>query len=503
MNWTRRARDPTKHPSMTDPDMHPPSHPRMTGWPDLNWPLLICGYFAVQVAWRRLLGGGLALDEAEILLWSRHLALGYGPQPPLYSWLQWVFLSLVPDPLLALSLLKNLLLATIYVATYRLLRTAHPPRIAGPAALALFLIPQISWDSQRDLTHSILALALAAGTALVFWSGALMGRRGGWAAFGVLTGLGLLAKPNFLVVPAALLLAAASLPPLRARIAPIGLLLAVVLAAAIAAAPAHWALTHPEIAFASVSKLHLAGTGRLGTALRGLAALLHALAETLLLATLILGGMFLLYRRPTIRQPATPLETLLLRAILAGLCLTVLSLLLTGTTNVRPIWLLPVIFLAAPLAAARLVVATGAPGSRALLRTIATLAGVVFLALAVNIRYGEPGNPALNRAPVAEIAARLPPADLLVAEPAWLAGSLVYARPDLPVLSADAPGPPPPPSARVVALWWDGDRSEKITSALARAWGTPTRVGTPLRLSAPFALQPAEPFDVDVAEVSR
>lgn len=488
---------------MTEHVLPAPSSAQAARWPELNWPLLICGYFALQVAWRRLLGGGLALDEAEILLWSRHLALGYGPQPPLYSWLQWAVLAVVPDPLLALSLLKNLLLATLYLATYRLLRAAHPPHVAGPAALALFLVPQISWDSQRDLTHSVLAMALAALTALVFWTSALAGRRGGWAAFGLLTGLGLLAKPNFLVIPAALLLAAASLPPLRARLSPIGLALALLLAAAMVAAPLRWALAHPEIAFASTSKLRLAATSGLQTALHGLAALLHALAETLLLAVVVLGGTLLLRRGHIVRQSPTLLDRLLLRATLAGLGLTVGGLLLTGATNIRPIWLVPVIFLAAPLAAARIVSATGPAGSRALLRTIAVLAAVVFAALAVNIRYGDPGNPALNRAPIAGIAARLPHADLIVAEPVWLAGSLAYARPDLPVVSANFPGSPPAPDARILALWWDGDRSEGLAASLARAWEKPIRLGTPLRLTEPFPLQPAEPFDVDAAEVLR
>ena len=73
-------------------------------WP---WTLVICGYFLFQALYRRLLGGGLLIDEAQMLLWSRELAWGYGPQPPLYSWLQWATFAAVPDRLLALALLKN------------------------------------------------------------------------------------------------------------------------------------------------------------------------------------------------------------------------------------------------------------------------------------------------------------------------------------------------------------------------------------------------------------
>jgi len=37
-------------------------------WPDLNWPLVICGYFALQVVWRRLLGGSLLGAGALVVL---------------------------------------------------------------------------------------------------------------------------------------------------------------------------------------------------------------------------------------------------------------------------------------------------------------------------------------------------------------------------------------------------------------------------------------------------
>ncbi len=46
------------------------------------------GYFLCHIGLRLLAGGALGLDEAEILLDARYLAWGYGPQFPLYAWLQ-------------------------------------------------------------------------------------------------------------------------------------------------------------------------------------------------------------------------------------------------------------------------------------------------------------------------------------------------------------------------------------------------------------------------------
>lgn len=491
-------------PADTEPR---PRAPHGGAWPALDWPLVICGYFAAMAVWRRLLGAGLALDDAEILLWSRHLAWGYGPQPPLYSWLQWAFLQVVPDPLLALALLKNGLLAATYLAVWRLLRTAHPDHVAGPAALALFLVPQVSWDSQRELTHSVLATALVAGTALAFWTRALPGRPGGWALLGLVTGLGLLAKPNFVIVPAALVLAAATLAGQRRRIAPAGVLLAAVVAALVVAMPLRWALAHPELAFASARKLQTAGGVGAAAAASGLTELARALLRVLVLPAVVLGTIRFLHRGKAVAAPWTDLDRLLLRAVAIGAVLATAGVLLSGTANVRPIWLMPVVVLAAPVAAARLLAVTGPAGARALLRTLAVLALVVFVALGVRIRYGEPGNPALNRAPVAEIAemvaARFPGAERIVAAPAWLAGSLVYLRPDLPVVSPETPGPPPAAGARVIAVWWDGDKRDGIVAGLARSWSTPVALSAPVRLTLPFPLQPDEPFDVDAAEVRR
>lgn len=478
-------------------------------WPTINWPLVICGYFAAQVIWRRLLGAGLALDEAEILLWSRHLAWGYGPQPPLYSWLQWAFLQIAPDRLLALSLLKNLLLAATYLAVWRLLRSAYPDRIAGPAALALFLVPQISWDSQRDLTHSVLATALAATAALVFWTRVLPGRPGGWALLGLVTGLGLLAKPNFLVVPAALILAALSLAGLRARVRPGGPLLTAAIAGAIVAYPLRWAIEHPDVAFASTHKLEMAAGLGPAPAVAGLLAFASALVDVLFVTGIVIGAILLIRRRRggLASVPWSEFERFVLRTVLIGVVLAAAGVLASGTTNVRSIWLHPVVCLAAPLAAARLLLATGPGGSRALLRTLAVLAGVVFAGLALNIRYGDPGNPALNRAPVAGIAdllaERFPATDLIVAEPSWLAGSLIYRRPDLAVVSSGEPGDPPPPGSSIIAVWWDGDWRERISTSLAARWDAPVAVTEPDRLSLPFQLQPEEPFDVDAARIRR
>src|SRR5436190_22437 len=78
--------------------------------------LLICLgiYFALHVLTRSLISQSLQIDEAEQLIFTQDWALGYGSQPPLYTWIQKIFFSVFGLNVFGLSLLKNLLLWTFY-----------------------------------------------------------------------------------------------------------------------------------------------------------------------------------------------------------------------------------------------------------------------------------------------------------------------------------------------------------------------------------------------------
>lgn len=469
-------------------------------WP---WAGLIVGYFAFQILWRRMLGGGFGLDEAQIYLWGREpLALGYGPQPPLYSWLQWAMFRLVPDPLLALSLLKNALLAGTYLAVLAVLRTAFPPQVAGLGAASLMLMPQVAWDSQRDMTHSVLVLTLAAVVVLVFWTWALPARRGGWLLFGLVAGLGLLAKVNFAVALVALLGAAASIGKVRRQMRPAGLAIAAGAAVAIVAAPAWWTVAHRGQALASVEELKAVGGW-----LAGLEAVAGALAGCMALAAVVLGLLLVRWReRPG--EPMAGLERLLARAGLVGIVLVAGGVLVTGTTHVRDMWILPVVFWLVPLASARVQMRVSLRGVAVLRGVVVGLALLVTAAIGVHMRYGDPGHPTIRRAPVGAVgdavAAAFPDATRIVADPDWLAANLMYLRPDLPVVASRRPGPAPAAGEKVVLVWWTPDRRAwgRMMATLAAAWGAEPRVGVARAFEAPFPPQPDEIFRVDAAETA-
>ena len=195
--------------------------------------------------------------------------------------------------------------------------------------------------------------------------------------------------------------------------------------------------------------------------------------------------------------------------LLIGVGLTALGIAATGTTHVRDIWLLPVIYLGAPLLALVALRRIGPAGRRILVRVIAGLACLVAVALAVHIRYGDPGHPALRRAPVADLAAaalaRHPAPTRIIAAPDWLAGSLIYWRPDLPVASPQRPGPPPDAAAGPVLLltWREKPGSvEHIAARLSALWESTVTPGASEPLEAPFPPQPKVSFGIEVTPLA-
>src|SRR6185295_14893429 len=155
------------------------------------WLGLILVYFALQVVGRVVLSPSADLDESEQLVLTQKLSWGYNSQPPLYTWLQFFAFQLFGVSIFSLALLKNLFLLGTYVFTYlnaRALARSHAAGVA--AAAALLFIPQIAWESQRDLTHSVLASMFAGATLFCFLQ--LHSRRtvGRYALLGLCAGLG-------------------------------------------------------------------------------------------------------------------------------------------------------------------------------------------------------------------------------------------------------------------------------------------------------------------------
>lgn len=166
----------------------------------LKFLLLLGCYFSLHIALRVVISDSLDYDEAEQALLGQWLLAGYTEQPPLYTWMQYALFKLFDKNVFAISLLKNSLLYLTYVFVFLSSREVlRNDRTAVLATASLLLIPQIAWESQRDMTHTTLVVCSAAAT---LWVSLRLVRRPGFLGYcmlGLFLGVGILAKANFAI----------------------------------------------------------------------------------------------------------------------------------------------------------------------------------------------------------------------------------------------------------------------------------------------------------------
>lgn len=168
--------------------------------------LLLC-YFALHVLLRVQLSSTLDFDEAEQAVLAQWLLPGYTEQPPLYTWVQHLFFQLFGHGALAVSLLKNTLLFFTYLFVYLSgLRILKNRQTAMMATISLLMIPQIGWESQRDMTHTVLVVFAAAMTLYQLLRTAADRSTSSYFLLGLCFTTGFLGKSNFTLFLAATLL---------------------------------------------------------------------------------------------------------------------------------------------------------------------------------------------------------------------------------------------------------------------------------------------------------
>jgi 4-amino-4-deoxy-L-arabinose transferase-like glycosyltransferase len=457
--------------------------------------VLLALYFLLQFALRVLVSGpSLELDEAEQVVLAQQLHWGYGSQPPLYTWLQTGAFALLGDQVVALALVKNLLLFGLYLLTFLAAREyAGEERPALVAAATLLLLPQIAWESQRDLTHSVLATAAAAAT---LYAGARLlrsGRTRHYLLFGACAGLGVLGKYNYAVFLLAFLLAALSLPQFRPRLLCRQALLALFVLLLLTSAHLLWMAGHVGDTLTQAGTFHSAARGTLlADYAQGLAALAKATAAFLgLLAVCHL----LLCRKPAqTALPTDPFRTLLGRSLLLGLALCLVMVLGFRVTNFKDRWMQPLLFHAVIYLALRARPWLDRAAARRLLAAAGAVALLVLLALpGRTLLAGRLDD--LNRfnAPWTALAGELRQAGFtggsILAQDRWVGGNLLHqfpgsrARvPELPSIPAAA-GPP-------WLIAWDATKRPALPAALQaqvqRSTGLDPSGLEPSYVSAPY-----------------
>ncbi len=463
--------------------------------------MAIVFWLFLQGTLRILTASSLGLDEAQLMVTAQELAWGYGPQPPLYSWLQYGVFALFGPSVPALVYPKEVLLAGTFVLVFLTSRLVlGEERRALVATLLLFTIPQIAWESQRALSHSVLVLLLAAAALYVFVRLLRDGRPMDYVVFGVTFGLGLLSKYNFAIFAIALVGAALLSGHLRSRVLSGWFALSLLIAALITAPHFYWGLTHLDMMMASSGKFaiesNMSVLDRLALPVLGAGI---AIASFAALAVLVFAIAMLVPLRD--RQPAMGVpewregSDFVIRLLLVSVAVVVATPLLSGATVVMDRWLMPVLFfLPLPLLIAfahRL-----GPARLRLLVVLAMLSAVICSAgltaaallpdlVGRGLRGTEP------YAKFAEIIRRdVPDPAYVLSEGTTIVGNLRLAFPEaIALTSSDEIVPMRRTGGVAVVVAWTGIDAlpEVLRGRIASLCaGAPVEIGTPTRLFEPY-----------------
>jgi 4-amino-4-deoxy-L-arabinose transferase-like glycosyltransferase len=385
--------------------------------------------FVAQVVVRLFTSPMPNQDESWQIVLAQEWSLGYASHPPLYTWLQIPFFRLLGESILALALLKNLLLFLLYMFTYRAARlVSGRHETAAWATLSLLLIPQIAWESQRDLTHSVLLSAATAGALWTFLSLVERPAAGKYALLGLCAGAALLAKYNAGVFIAAALAAALCSAPYRARILDRRMWVAALMCAAVTVPHGWWAWHHAQEAFASTSKLEFRPAIAWSTAAwrvpdKVLTAFLPNMIPALVLCLLAQGRKALSAHHPLTRW--------LLWTMGISVVVIAATMLAAKATSLRGRWFQP-LFVLTPLLLAAQIQAV----PRWLLRLVPALAAagvlVVMALMPIHVwRGGGSRNQDLTagtlKLALDGAARQVAAADFVIADTFWVGGAIRHA----------------------------------------------------------------------------
>ena len=445
------------------------------------FPVILAAYGLLHVLVRVVISEGAELDEAEQLLLSQTLAVGYTDQPPLYTWLVVLFGAILGVDILSLALLKNLLLFTtqlcLFLAARIVLKDAY---LAALTSLSLWLIPQIAWESHRDLTHSVLVTSVGSGFFYVLIKLLRTGRTRHYLLLGLLLALGVLSKHSFLFFAAALCAAVLSQPELRGRLLDRRMLLACALAGALILPYLLWFLGHfhPDTS-PMTRKLELRdGMPSLAATATGLFTLLWAAVcflTPLWLICLLVFPQLVPWRSAGNIAP-NRYRLMLERFFLIVVGLLAAAVILFGVRHFKDRWMQPLLFLTPLYVFVRLREVGVAPGRLHLFAGVLAFFGLVWLVGLLAQAWVAPWFGMYSRlhAPFEDIAHQLREAGFkqgtIVAENTFIGGNLRLAFMDSRVMTPevvpDTQAVPRDPGQCLVV--WDGRDRQPLPVPLQR-----------------------------------
>ena len=353
--------------------------------------MLLACYFAFQVVLRVALSDSLDIDESEQIFLSQWFHLGYNAQPPFYNWVQTFLIHLFGPSVLILAALKNTLLFLTYLFYFLAARLiTRDNGLAAVATLGLLTIPQIAWESQRDLAHTVAATFAASAFIYGVFRALQTQQRLDYFFTGVAIGIAMTSKYNTLLIIVCTLVALISMREYRWRVLHPKIFYAVVPALLIVTPHYLWVLNHLQLASGTTVAKISANAGETWwlNVMTGTQALLSAIlnfnALTMLLFLLVFGRTFL--KSTWADSP----EIRLLNRIFGTTAILLTALVITGNiTDFKDRWLQPVLFLL-PLYIVLKMNATAVVEQRARVR-FAAVAVTLMLVVSIGIFFRTAG----------------------------------------------------------------------------------------------------------------
>lgn len=414
--------------------------------------IALAAYCAVQVVAMTLLsqvvGTGVGVDDAEQLMYLGDLQAGYGgSQPPLYSWLGGIVAQLFGPSVLTLKLVKYSMIfvagLAIFLAVQKL---GYSRRAAVTALFGVLLFPQIFWEMQHTLSHSVAVFAL--GSLLLLALAWLLKRQSALAytVFGLAMGGAILAKYNNLILLGAIVASMLSLPETRAIILNRRFAISIGAAILVCLPTLYWNVTHPGEIVVRGYKFGMASDqDRLMVAWLGLknfarAAFNFAVLPVVIFAVALVGARATPFLTDGSRPTA---ERLLWRTIVAGIVIALFLVIVSGATTFRDRWMLPLL-LFLPIVLAMRLDSLGRQGKTAQSIVIGVAAGLAILVLPVSWYmhlYGGNGMGSIARIDYAGLHRQMVaegPVRTVVSNWHW-SGNLKLVDPNLTILSPEIP----------------------------------------------------------------
>jgi hypothetical protein len=375
-----------------------------------------------------------------------------------------IFLHVFGSSEFSLTLLREFLLFGTYTLAYFNTRELTRSHVCGIlASIALQFHPSLVWESQRELTNSIVASTMVLAALLSFLR-IRPGRSGAWVAFGFFGGLATLSKYNAAIFYAAMLLAAVSIPELRKRMLNWRLAMALLVSVAVVTPNALWAYAHRDLTLSLTYKFGVHESMPWFQSVR--TGLIHwILAVTAHVAPVIAVFTAILWR-PIFVDRCLKLhsdrEKFLWRTLLIVFA-TGIFVVLFKVTEFKDRWLQP-LFVATPIL---IVVAIHDGLNRDRLKMLSVLAAgiacvVVILAPGRLYLTEWRGRRDILNAPFQKIAEDLKSsatnADFIVSGNYWLGGNLRLWFPDKHISSPDFAPPDIRFAGEKCLIIWDADR---------------------------------------------